>query len=83
VEQAAAYCGTSRRLFDEHLRPRLQPVRLASRVLFDRVRLDEVLDQLSSPLSTAPEGGDALAARLRSRPLGGQAQKPKHARTAT
>ncbi|WP_376094075.1 hypothetical protein ACE7GA_00415 [Roseomonas sp. CCTCC AB2023176] len=77
VEQAAAYCGMSRRTFDEHIRPRLKALRFTSRVLFDRVRLDEELDRLSSPLAHAPEGGDALAARLRSRWVGGSFPQPK------
>lgn len=77
VEQAAAYCGVSRRTFDEHIRPRLKTVGFTSRVLIDRVRLDEELDRISSPLAHAPEGGDALAARLRARSLGEASLKPR------
>jgi predicted DNA-binding transcriptional regulator AlpA len=64
-EQAAAYCGISRAHFDQHLRHLLKPLRLGTRVLFDRIRVDEVIERLSSPLAAVPPDGDAMAARLR------------------
>jgi len=87
AEQAAAYCGMSRSHYDQHIRPHLKPLRFGSRLLFDRIRLDEVLDQLSSPLAPVPPDNDALAARLRAKRHEVRAnpnpQIPRHHREGT
>jgi predicted DNA-binding transcriptional regulator AlpA len=56
--QAAAYIGVSPSLFDEMVKDRRmpKPVRINSRVLWDRIQLDEAFAAL--PHETVKEDGD-------------------------
>lgn len=55
TEQAAAYCGVGRELFEQ--RVGVAPLKLfGSRILYDRVALDRWLDSQSGLPSNAPTG---------------------------
>lgn len=44
---AAAYLGVSPGHFDNHVRKAVQPVKLGKRCLYDRLNLDQFVDNLS------------------------------------
>ncbi|NFV80061.1 hypothetical protein [Magnetospirillum aberrantis] len=46
VDQAAAYCGLSGEAFRQHVT--VQPLRFGRRVLYDRMKIDSWLDEISS-----------------------------------
>jgi len=46
-EAAAAYCGVTATTFDEHIRPKVAPVEIGARRLWDVKALDHWLDQRS------------------------------------
>lgn len=75
--QAAAYCGMSLNHWNAHFRARLCLIPFGRRVLVDRKRLDELLDQLSDTTALSSPGEDLLAARLRAAATGAAARKTK------
>lgn len=76
-EQAAAYCGMSLNHWNTHLRARLSLIPFGRRMLVDRKRLDELLDQLSNITALSSPAEDLLAARLCAAAPRAAAIKPK------
>ena len=47
-QEALHYLGIKRRAFEKHFRPLLNPIRLGTSVVFDRIDLDRVLEEHKS-----------------------------------
>jgi predicted DNA-binding transcriptional regulator AlpA len=47
-QEALQYLGIKRRAFDKYFRPALNPIRLGTSVVFDRIDLDRLLEEHKS-----------------------------------